>query len=177
MLAPTARAVGSVPFTENALLEMLNWPTSTGDVPSFRIDTPRDTGVPTLTSPKSIVDGLTTKKVDVFELVDENGWELDPQPVTPMLSTMAAIPNAAARLAIRLFALFFVCGTSVRHAVEVSSTSYCEKVRNLNIDITCAIEIWYSRRPIRKAPPDTSAGVRIYRVLRLTRSRIDPARG
>lgn len=60
MLAPAGRLVGSVPaFTVNALLDMLNCAIWMVEVPGFVIDTVRNTGVPIVTSPKSIVEGLT----------------------------------------------------------------------------------------------------------------------
>ena len=60
MLAPAGRLVGSVPaFRVNALLDMLNCAIWMGDAPGFVIDTVRNTGVPIVTSPKSIVDGLS----------------------------------------------------------------------------------------------------------------------
>ena len=60
MLPPAGKLVGSVPaFTVNALLDMLNCAIWMEDVPGFEIETVRNTGVPIVTSPKSIVDGLS----------------------------------------------------------------------------------------------------------------------
>ena len=61
MLPPAASVAGSVPaFTVKVALEVFNSAICIADVPEFVIATLRYTGVPTFTSPKSTVDGLTT---------------------------------------------------------------------------------------------------------------------
>jgi hypothetical protein len=96
MLPPTASVAGKVvAFTVKLALEEFNSAICMAAVPSFVIATVRYTGVPTLTSPKSIVDGLTTR-AGVLELVEENGLLAAPQPARPRLIPRAANPKGIA---------------------------------------------------------------------------------
>jgi hypothetical protein len=88
MLAPAASVAGSVPaFTANMVLDVLKSAICTAFVPEFEIDTVRYTGVPTFTSPKSIVDGFSTR---TGVLIEENGFVSEPQPESPRVSPIAA---------------------------------------------------------------------------------------
>jgi len=91
MLPPAARVAGRVPaVTVNVALEVFKSAICIADVPEFVITTLRYTGVPTFTSPKSTVDGLTTS---ADELVEENGLVSEPQPESPKLSPVATNPT------------------------------------------------------------------------------------
>ncbi len=92
MLPPAASVAGSAPeFTANVVLDVLKSAICTEDVPEFVIDTLRNTGVPTFTSPKSIVDGFTTS---VGVLMEENGLLSAPQPERPRLNAIDAAARA-----------------------------------------------------------------------------------
>ena len=94
MLAPASRVVRTtLGFTVNAPPEMLNCSISKDVEPRFEIDTFRDTGVPTLTSPKSIDEGF----MDSFGatwLDVEKAPEFAPQPASATAQAMAAIASA-----------------------------------------------------------------------------------
>lgn len=94
MLPPAASVAGSpVALAVNELFVVDNCAISIEDEPELMMETSLNTGVPTVTSPKSIASGLTTS-ADV--LVDETGLEAAPQPESARVSAMAAIPNATA---------------------------------------------------------------------------------
>ena len=108
MLPPAASVAGSVPaFTLKVALDVLNSAIWTAEVPLFVMATFRYTGVPTFTSPKSTVEGLTTS-AGVPELVEEKGLVSDPQPESPRLSAIAAIPRAIKDPAPHLLVLLFL---------------------------------------------------------------------
>ena len=69
------------------------------DVPGFVIDTVRETGVPMVTAPKSIVEGFTESSAE-GELAEANGWEFEPQPEKPRQNAIANIPSAIAQPAL-----------------------------------------------------------------------------
>jgi hypothetical protein len=101
MLPPAASVAGSpAASTWKLLLEVLNCAICTANVPWFVMETFRYTGVPTLTSPKSTVAGLTTRAC-VLALVDENGLVSAPQPERPKVSAREEAPNAIAQVAFR----------------------------------------------------------------------------
>lgn len=138
IVPPAGRVAGSVPaFTVKALLELLNCATCTEDVFGFSIVTVRNTGVPMVTSPKSIVAGLICSPT-AAELVEENGWEFEPQPDRATLSTMVATHRAIALSAILPLDLLFVWAPFDR-PVDISSLIAKNKeLLNSHIDITCA---------------------------------------
>ncbi len=79
-------------FTVKASLELLNCAICTEEVSRFSIVTVRNTGVPTVTSPKSMVAGLICRPA-AAELVEENGLEFEPQPDRATQSAMVATPK------------------------------------------------------------------------------------
>ncbi len=88
MLLPARRVVSTpLEFTVNDPPDTLNCPICTEVVPEFVIDTLRETGAPTLTSPKSIDEGLNDSWA---ELDGENAAEFDPQPARPAITETAA---------------------------------------------------------------------------------------
>ena len=130
---PAGRVVGSVPaFTEKAMLELLNCATCTEEVLGFSIVTVRNTGVPTVTSPKSIVAGLICSPT-AAELVEENGWEFEPQPDRATLSAMLATLRAIALPAILPRNLPFVWVPFARLAVISSVIAKNKELRNSHI--------------------------------------------
>jgi hypothetical protein len=135
MLLPASRVAGAaLGSTVNALSDMLNCPIFTAVAPVFVIDTLRDTGAPTLTSPKSIVEGLTDR-TEVLWLVDEKAPELEPQPARPAVIAIAANPRATANLDLDLLKRPCTWLTSVGAVTTLMAEN--EILQNLFIDITC----------------------------------------
>src|SRR5580692_4081700 len=150
MLPPAGRLAGRSPaFTVKALVEVLTCATCTADVPWFVIDRVRETGVPTFTSPKSIVDGLTTSAgVLALEVVDEKALESEPQPERPMLSAIAVDPSTRTQTAdIRPSNLCCFGVTFSRPRVIFPLIPKNKILRNSHIDITCAKESGGTSQP------------------------------
>jgi hypothetical protein len=134
MLLPASRVAGTaLGSIVNAVSEMLNCPIFTAVAPIFVTDTLRDTGAPTLTSPKSIVEGLTDR-TDVLWLADEKAPELAPQPARPAVIVIAANPKATAKLDLDLLKRPCTWSTSVRAFTTLMAEN--EILQNLSIDIT-----------------------------------------
>ena len=121
------------------MLELLNCATCTEIVLGFSMVTVRNTGVPTVTSPKSIVAGLICSPT-AAELVEENGLEFEPQPKRARLSAMVATPNAILLPAIFPRNLLCVWVAFARLADLSSVIAKNKELRNSHIDITCAKE-------------------------------------
>ncbi|MGA8088039.1 MAG: hypothetical protein WCA10_12080 [Terracidiphilus sp.] len=120
-----------------ALPDMLNCPICTEVAPEFVMDTLRDTGTPTLTSPKSIVEGLTDS-TDELWFADENAPEFEPQPARPAVIAIAANPSAMAQPFFDPLKRPFVWLTAGRAVTTLSSITENEILQNLSIDITCS---------------------------------------
>jgi hypothetical protein len=172
MLPPAASVAGSVPaFTLKVALDVLNSAIWTAEVPLFVMATFRYTGVPTFTSPKSTVEGLTTS-AGVPELVEEKGLVSDPHPVRPRLIPIAATERAITAPVARLFELFFLLDTPGRTGWTFSSIAKDKILRNANIGITCASGIWRSKSANAASPPHpANGGIDVYAAL-VTISRI-----
>jgi hypothetical protein len=135
MLLPASRVAGTaLGSTVNALSDILNCPIFTEVVPVFVIDTLRDTGTPTLTSPKSSVEGFTDR-TDVLWLVDEKAPELEPHPARPAVIVIVANPRATARVDLDLLKRRCTGLTSGR--ADTTLMLEIEILQNLSIDITC----------------------------------------
>ena len=155
MLAPAASVAGSpVALTVNELLVVLSCAISIEDEPELMMDTSLNTGVPTLTSPKSIADGLTTK---AGVLVVEKGLAFAPQPESPKLSAIAAIPSA--RPPANRLLMTFLLETSGRTAVVLVFDAKNGILRNLYISITCASGVWRSSQPRAESPAPCDEGI------------------
>lgn len=132
-MPPAGSVAGRVPaFTVKALLELVNCATCTEEVLEFVIDTVWNTGVPIVTSPKSIVAGVICNVIAV-ELVEENGFESEPQPERARLSAIATRLKAMALPAIPRN-LFFVWVARDRLGVIFSLIPKIKILRNLHID-------------------------------------------
>jgi hypothetical protein len=172
MLPPAATVAGSVPpFTVKVALDVLNSDICTAEAPLLVMATLRYTGVPTFTSPKSTVEGLTTS-AGVSELVEEKGLVSDPHPVRPRLIPIAATERAITAPVARLFELFFLLDTSGTTGLTFSLTAKDKILRNANIGITCASGIWRSKSANAASPPQPATGeIDVYAAL-VTISRI-----
>jgi len=137
MLAPAGRVVCStLGFTVKAPPEMLNSPISTELAPEFVIDTLRDAGVPTLTSPKSIAAGLI-ESLGAIWLADEKALEFDPQPASPVVIAMAAVASAMDQTVPRRLKLSFECVSSCQVITTLFLKEEGNIFRDSCIDITC----------------------------------------
>ena len=118
--------------TLKALLEVLNCAICTGAVVGFVINMVLETGVPTVTSPKSSVVGLISRAA--FELVDANGLEFEPHPERARPSASVATHEGMHAIALRY--LLFVLSSGGRFAARISLVPENKILRNLHIDIT-----------------------------------------
>jgi hypothetical protein len=113
--------------------------------------TSRSTGVPTVTSPKSIVAGLICSPTAV-ELVEENGFEFEPQPERATLSATVTTPSAILPCAIFPRNLLCVWVAFAWLAAISSLIAKNKELRISHIDITCAKKVRQPMRLIRPAP-------------------------
>jgi len=168
MLPPADSVAGSVPaFTVKVALDVFNSAICTAEVLLFVMATFRYMGVPTFTSPKSTVEGLTTS-AGVPELVEEKGLVSDPHPVRPRVIPIAATERVITAPVARLFELFLLLETGL----TFSLTAKDKILRNANIAITYASGIWRSKSANAASPPHPANGeIDVYAAL-VTISRI-----
>jgi hypothetical protein len=121
-----------VELTVNSPLELLSDVTCTLDFPEFAIEMSFAAPVPIVTSPNSTNDGVATTVLAVFEVVDENARESDPQPDSTRLSEIQ--PTVATiKLALRTSMRFR--GSLLRQAA-VFLASKDEELRISLINVT-----------------------------------------
>jgi hypothetical protein len=174
MLPAAGRVAGSVAaVTVKALFELLNCAICTGDVLGFVIDTVLSSGVPMVTSPKSMLAGLICSAT-AAEPVDENGLEFEPQPDRARPNAIAAMLKAKALPAIvprNLLSVWVACD---RFSVRFLLITKSKILRNSHIRHHLCPKESVSRCGERSLP---KRGNKTCMVHRLTSSRIDPGGG
>jgi hypothetical protein len=137
---PAGKVAGRLPaFTVKALFELLSAAISIEDALVFPIDTVRITGVPTVTSPKSIVPGLICSVISL-EPGELNALEFEPQPVITMVieskATLVARNPRASFPRNRVFE-WARCDRLVEINPIIPEP---KRLRYLDIDITCVLK-------------------------------------
>lgn len=169
MLLPGASVAGKAPASAvKLLLDVLNCAISSGEAPGFIMETLRNTGCPTFTSPKSTVAGFTTSAgVD-----DENGLLSAPQPESENINIRLAAPSVIADPVFLTSNFGFVSKSWSRPVVLFDPMERNNKLRNSYISSPVPMELAFKSA--------NAAGLHqkgeMYRLPWLTISRIDPVR-